>query len=154
MPLANVINSNTTDVAFLWLLTVRDPSSSLVLRAVNNLEDVVSRGNTFTAFPFDLVLPPDDGQRPQNCQLVCANVDQALTRVIRETLAPPQVLLELVLSDALNTVEKAIDFMKVAEVQYDANQVTFTLAPSNLFARKTCTATYNQAEFPALFRAL
>ena len=151
MAIDSVVNAQTTDVAFLWLLTVSDPSSNVVLRAVNNLQDVTSRGQVYTAFPFDLVLPPDTGDRPQNLSLNVANVGRELTTVLRGQVLPPQVKLELVTSQDLDTVEKALDFFTVRNAQYTAQQVSFTLSPSNIFARKTCTATYNSLEFPAMF---
>ena len=154
MAIDNVVNSPTTDIALLWLLTVTDPASNIVLRAVNNLEDVTSRGDVYTAFPFDLVLPPDTGDRPQNLQLSVANVGQELIKVLRGQLAPPQVKLELITTSAPNTVQKALDFFTVRNASYDAMAINFTLSPSNIFARKTCTATYNSLEYPAMFWAM
>lgn len=154
MALDPVINQETTDVALLWLLTVTDPASAVVLRAVNNLEDVTSRGDVYTAFPFDLVLPPDTGDRPQNLNLTVANVGQELIQVLRGQLAPPQVKLELVTSASPDTVEKALDFFTVRNAEYNAQVITFTLSPSNIFARSTCTATYSSDEFPALYWSL
>jgi len=156
MALANVVNNQMLDDALLWLLTFYDHSNTLVLRAVNNLEDVVSRGDTFTAFPFELKLPPEDGQKPQSVSLSFVNVGRELMGLVREygvDLAP-KVKLELVLSSDPDKVEKSIDFMSVANVQYDALGITFELSSSSVFARKTCTGTYNQVEFPGLFFAL
>ena len=154
MAIDAVVNQNTTDVALLWLLTVSDPASKVVLRAVNNLEDVTSRGEVYTAFPFDLVLPPDTGDRPQNLQLSVANVGRDLINVLRAQMEPPEVKIELVTSTMPDTVEKTLDFFKVRSAQYDAMAINFTLSPSNIFARSTCTATYNGHEFPAMLWSL
>lgn len=151
MPLATAVNIENLEDAFLWLITVTDPVSNVVLLGVNNLEDVTSRGKTYTAFPFELVLPTDDGQRPQSMELRCMNVAQELTQVMRATLAPPKVKLELVLSSTPDVVEKTLDHFVVQDATYDSRVVTFTLSPSNAFARKTVSADYNQREFPALF---
>lgn len=156
MAIANIVNSPMIIYALLWLLEFRDPDNNIVLRAVNNLEDVTSRGNLYTAFPFDLTLPPDDGQRPQSIQLQFANVGQELMELVR-AYAPgnnPTVKLELVVSDKPDIVEKTVDFMELANVTYDALTITFELASSSIFARKTITATYNQIEFPGLFWGL
>ena len=154
MAIDAVVNAQTTDVALLWLITVTDPSSNVVLRGVNNLRDVTSRGDVYTAFPFDLVLPPDTGDRPQNLQLSVANVGRELIQVLRGQLAPPRVKLELITSAAPNTVEKALDFFTVRNATYDAMAISFTLSPSNIFARKTMTANFNSLEFPAMFWTL
>ena len=152
----NVVNNINIEEAFLWLLTFSDYDNNVDLRAVNNLEDVASRGQTYTAFPFAISLPPDDGQKPQNLKLAFPNVGQELVTLIREfdpSLAP-KVKLELVLSSDPETVEKTIDFMSVGNVTYTATDISFELVSSSIFARKTCTAIYNQAEFPGMFWAL
>ncbi|MBW1803819.1 MAG: DUF1833 family protein, partial [Deltaproteobacteria bacterium] len=66
MALASIVNSQQVQDALLWILEFTDHNGATVLRAVNNLEDVTSNGNLYTAFPFELTLPPDDGQRPQS----------------------------------------------------------------------------------------
>lgn len=154
MPLANVINSLQIEDAFFFLLTLTVGGQTL--RAVNNLEDVTSRGQVYTAFPFELTLPIDDGEKPQALTFTIMNVGEQLIKLIRgfDPDEMPQVKFELVLSSAPDVVEKTIDFLTVTSVDYDVEKVTFTLASSFIFARKTCTATYSQAEFPALFFAV
>lgn len=153
MPLATVVNTLHTDTALLWLLTVREPNNNIVLRAAANLEAVVSRGNTYEAFPFEVKLAPDDGQRIQGIQVTFPNVGRELMEVIREYSpeTPPGVLLELVLSDAPDTVEKQVDFLRVGSVDYDTLTATFNLIGDLTFGRKTSLPTYSQYEFPALF---
>ena len=156
MPLATVVNSPQIDEAFLWLLTFTDFQTNIVLRAVNNLESITSRGDVFEPFPFDIVLPPDDGQKPQNLKLNFSNVGQELMKLVREYPpgSNPIVKFELVLSNSPDTVEKVIDFMEVLVVNYNALGISFELGASSIFARKTCTGTYNQIEFPGLFWGL
>jgi len=156
MALATVVNSQMMDEALLWLLEFKDIKNNVILRAVNNLEDITSGGNIYTAFPFTLTLPPQDQSKPQSLSLVFSNVSQDLVHMIRE-YAPgnhPQVKLMLVLASNPNSIEKTIDFMEIANVTYDALEITFELSSSSIFARKTCVATYNQIEFPGLFFAL
>ena len=154
MPLVDVINDPDSDVALLWLITVTDTASSTVLRGVANLEDVVSRGETYTAFPFSVALPTDDGDRPQNLTLIADNVSHQLIQVLRETEKPPKVKLELVLSNDLDTVEKLLDFFEVAAVTYNEQTIEFDLSSTFIFARRTVTGSFNQFEFPALFWAM
>lgn len=156
MPLNVTVNDQASDIALLWLLTFTDYDDNVELRAVNNLTDVVSRGDTYTAFPFSLVLPADDGPRQQSLKLSFANVGRELMQLVRE-YAPgrnPKVKLELIESNRPDNVEKRIDFLEVGSVTFDALALTFELLPSSVFARKTCVGTYNQAEFPGLFWAL
>jgi len=161
MTVANIVSNINVSEAFFWLLSFDDyikeePENLIRLRAVNNLEPVDSRGDTYDAFPFEITLPPDDGQKPQSLKLTFPNVGRELMELVREYPAEfaPEVKLELVLSSAPDVVEKTIDFMRVADVTYDALSITFTLASSSVFARKTCTGTYNQSEFLGLFWGL
>lgn len=156
MPLVNVVNSLNVDEALLWLLTIEDHAGNQTLRAVNNLESVVSRGHTYEAFPFDLTLPPDDGQKPQNMQLTFANVGREAVDLVRryQSDRPPTVKLELVLSSDPDVVEKSIDFMTVTTAEYDPVEIRFSLASNFIFNRKTCLARYTSEEFPGLFFAL
>jgi len=154
--IATVVNNINIDEVFLWLITFTDYQNNDELYAVNNLEDITSNGQLFTAFPFQLTLPPDDGQKPQSLTLDFPNVGRELMQLVREYEAgkPPKVKLDLVLASDPNVIEKTIDFMEVGAVEYNVLDIKFTLISSSIFARKTCIGTYNQAEFPGLFWAL
>lgn len=156
MPLVDLVNDLHSDDALFWLLTFEDPNSNVTLRAVSNLEDVISRGNTYTAFPFDVTLPPDDGQRIQNLTLSFPNVGRELMEFVRNYSpeTPPNVIVELVLFSDPDTVEKRIDFLQLGTITYDALVVNMQLTTNNIFARKTCYNTYDYANFPGLFFSL
>ena len=148
------VNNQHQEYAFLWLMTIKDAVSNTTLRVVNNLEDVNSGGRIYTAFPFEVTLPPDDGGTPQSLKVTTVNASRDLIEIIRGTLEPPTVRLDLITSNNPDLIHKTIDFMQVGGVEYDALTVGFDLVSSSAFARKTQQATYNQQEFPALFYAL
>lgn len=159
MPMINQINSMHGEVAYLFLLTIveanpPDPNNPLVLHVVNNLEPVESRGIKYEAFPFEIVLPPDNGAAPASVKVKTVNVGAELMEILRATLDPPKVKLELVLSNDPDVVEKTIDFMVLRSLEYDINSVSFDLTSSSIFARKTCTGIYSQNEFPGLLFSL
>ena len=154
IPLINQVNSMHGEAAYLFLLTITDPESSTKLHVVNNLEPVVSNGIKYEAFPFEIVLPPDNGAAPASVKVKTVNVGAELMEILRGTLDPPKVKLELVLSDAPDVVEKTIDFMVLRSLEYDINNVSFDLTSSSIFARKTCTGIYSQNEFPGLLFSL
>jgi hypothetical protein len=146
------VNNQHQEYAFLWLMTIQDTSTTL--HVVNNLEDVTSNGQVFTAFPFEVTLPPDDGGTPQSLKVTTVNASRDLIEIIRGTLEPPTVRLDLITSNNPDLIHKTIDFMQVGGVEYDALTVGFDLVSSSAFARKTQQHVYNQAEFPGLFYAL
>ena len=154
MPLINHVNMMHGQVAYLFLMTITDPESSTVITVVNNLEPVESRGVKYEAFPFSITLPPDTGTAPAGIKVTTVNVGAELMQILRGTLDPPKVKLELVLSDAPDVVEKTIDFMVLRNLEYDIESVSFELTSSSIFARKTCTGIYSQNEFPGLLFSL
>lgn len=153
MPIHEIINERHTDNPLLWLVTFRTFDDMPVLRGVNNLEDIVSRGKTYKAFPFGLTLPPDDGKKPTSVTLTISNVGRELIELLRgySPDKTPQITLELVTGHDPDTVEKNIDFLTIASANYDALQITLTLASHGIFGRPTCSAKYTQAEFPGMF---
>lgn len=156
MTYATVINSQMSNDPLLWLLTFENYADTVTLYAANNLEDITSRSNVYKAFPFEMVLPPEDGTKPQSVRLTFPNVGLELMHLIRDQDIDkkPKVKLELVLASAPDKVEKVIDFMEIANVEYDVNAISFELASSSIFARKTLTGKYTQIEFPGLFFSL
>lgn len=148
------VNSQHQEHAFLWLMTIRDADSNATFRVVNNLEDVMSNGQVYTAFPFEVTLPPDTGGTPQSLKVSTVNASRDLIEIIRGTLDPPTVKLDLITSNNPNLIHKSVDFMQVGGVEYDALTVGFDLVSSSAFIRKTQQHTYNQAEFPGLFYAM
>ena len=154
MPLVNVVNQMHGEVAYFFLMTISDPESNTVLHVVNNLEDITSRGQVYTAFPFEITLPPDTGSAPSGVKVTTVNVGAEMMEILRGTLDPPRVKLELVLSNDTDVVEKTIDFMLLRNLEYDIESVSFELASSSIFARKTCTGIYSQNEFPGLLFSL
>ena len=149
MALKPAIYQTSTNEAFLWLLTIK--TSKETLRLVNNMEDIVSRNDKFTAYPFNISLPVEDGSKQLSLALNIDNVDQVLIEAIRGFLEPPVMTLELVLSSDFDTVEKRIDFLRLSNVEYDQLQITGQLKPNNVLGNAFPATSYDPSQFPALF---
>jgi len=63
------MNAQATGEVWLVLLTLSHPTLATPIRLVNNNEDVVSRGSTFLAFPFEVELPGEDPDQPPKAML-------------------------------------------------------------------------------------
>lgn len=149
MSLKPTIYQTSTDNALLWLLTIT--TSNEIIRLVNNMEDIVSRGNKYTAYPFNISLPVEDGSKELSLTLTIDNVDQLLVEALRGFLEPPVMKLELVLSSDFDTVEKKIDFLRLSNVEYDALQIRGSLKPNNVLGNSFPATSYDPAQFPSLF---
>lgn len=148
------VSDEHSDEAYFFLLEIDSPELNETLYAVNNNEPVISRGQQYEAFPFEVILPPDTGGAPAALKLLTYNSSDDFIDLIRQTTEPPTVKLELVSTSDLDTPEKVIDFMTLGAAEYDALTISFTLTSSAWYARKTLQSTYQQAEFPGLFFAL
>jgi hypothetical protein len=144
------INASSTDVAFWFLITIT-PGSGAPIRFVNNRTDVTSRGETFMAYPFSVVLPTDDDQRVPTVRLTIDNVDRAIVEAIRAQSTPPAVKLEVVTSTYPDIVEKTIDFLYLRSVDYDALTITGTLEARGILNQRFPKESYTASIFPGIF---
>lgn len=130
MPLsANAIELLLTrwrdDVA-IYLLTITHPSLPTARFARNN-EAIISRGETFSAAPFDLQLPEDNEQLP-SLTLVIPNVNR---RVGREILAINQGMnanIEAVFASDPDDIWKSILDLELHDVTFDGIALQGTLS--------------------------
>jgi len=148
MALQPTINLPEIDVAFWFLLTIKAAGDTI--RLVNNYEDVVSRGETYMAYPFSLALPADTGEALPELTLTIDNVDQRLVKAIRELLEPPEITFEMVLSSAPDVVERTIDFLRADFVSYDAMGIQMRLRPTSIMARAFPSSKYTPGTHPDL----
>lgn len=149
MPLTPFVNQSSTNEAIFVLLTFTSPTG--VIRVVNNNEDITSRGNVFTAYPFNIVLDTDDGESQPEISLAIDNVDLMLITAIRGLLEPPTIKLELILSSTPDIVEKTIDYLHLDSVQYDAMTIQAKMRPINILQRKFPSSSYTASRFMDLF---
>lgn len=89
------LNAAETGDAFLILLTLSHAGMAEPLRVTNGGEDVTSRGDIFTAYPFELSLPDDDAGQSPEARLVIDNIDRQIVRAVRSLTTAPLVLIEI-----------------------------------------------------------
>lgn len=137
----------SSEAAWLCLLTITTPTE--VLRFVNNNEDIISNGQTFTAFPFAIVLPNDDGDTLPRVKLQLQNFDQLIVEAIRGLPSPPSIKCQIVTSLTPDDVEIEIENMILRNVNYDAMDIMGDLQVVNVITRKF-GGYYTPIEFPGL----
>lgn len=149
-PSGNVAaNAISSDVAWLTLLTFSIPGED-PLRVVNNTENVISRGKTFLPCGFEIILPADDGEAVPLVKLTIPNADRSITEWIRGFEIAPNLMMEIVLSNRPDVVERSIDWMRLVDVTYDALQITGTLAVENVLSAGFPCENYSPTHFPGL----
>ena len=95
------------------------------LRLVQNLQDLTSNGNVYTAFPFQIRLPDDTDEGIPQVSLTIDSVDRSIMAAIR-SLPPtsaPAVQVDLVLASQPNVVELSVQNLTLRNVRGDALQI-------------------------------
>jgi hypothetical protein len=112
---------------------------------------IVSRTNNFIFVPFQITLPDEQIASAPRCQLTMFDVTRYLTPIIRSITSPPNVLIELVMRTAPNSVEISFGGFQMGAVTYNADQVTAELVVQSLAAEPFPQHTFTPTYFPGLF---
>lgn len=113
----------------LVLVTLTHPGLAAPLRACANGADVTSRGNVFTGSAFELRFPSAGERADWQAELRIDNIDSAIMAAVRGSKERATVLIEVVMSDAPDTVEVALADFVVRQVEADASAITAFLSP-------------------------
>ncbi|WP_100962635.1 DUF1833 family protein [Bosea sp. FBZP-16] len=110
-----------------------------------------SRGQSYIFLPMNFALPDEtDGGVPA-MRLTIDNVGRELINLLRSTSTPALVAMELVLASAPDAVEIAMPQFELVSADYDAEQVTLTLALNGLATEPFPYGSFSPATFPGLF---
>lgn len=145
-----IITTSST-VAWLTLLTFWLPSDPALdpIRVCNDNLPFVSRGQTFLPVPFDIQLPADNGEQLPTVKIQISNVSEII-EAIRGYPEAPRVKLEIVMNITPDTVERAIDFLRLNTVSYDAIQITGDLTVEDVLHSGFPRERYTAVNFPGL----
>lgn len=144
------------DEAVLVLLTITHPSIEPI-RVVNNApaedgsNDIVSRGETFIAFPFTPELPADDEDQP-TARLRIANVDRRISESLMALTSPPELAFEIIRSSTPDTVLRRFARFELRNVTWDALEVSGELMQASFAAEPWPNIRVVPSLFPAMFR--
>lgn len=140
-----------TDQVFLLLLTIAHPSLTASIRCVDNTEDIVSRGETYIAFPFEITLPDERDETPPRMRLRIDNVDRSIVQAVRTIQSPPTITLEVVLAASPSTIEARFDGFQLRQTTYDALTVEGDLEAEAVLSEPFPAGSFIPSDFPGLF---
>jgi hypothetical protein len=124
---AHSATAEETDEVWLVLITISHADLDEPLRVVNNIEDIVSRGETYIACPFELEEPGDDPDGPTDARIKVDNVDRRIVDAHRLISSPPSVTLEAILASDPDELEYSIQGLILRDASWDATAVQGTL---------------------------
>jgi len=140
-----------SDEVWLQLLTIDHDDMVAPIRLVSNTEDVVSNGETFTAFPFELAIP---ATAQESVELIVDNVTRELIDEVRSIDTPFGLTLEIVVASAPDTVEAGPFEFQSRAVEYDVQRLRFTLAYEPILNEPFPAYDYTPIDYPGLFQAV
>ena len=113
------------------ILISTDPTGRLTGTGYTDDTDVVygtvSRGENYIFYPVRLSLPDDTDEGPGSMSIEVDNIHRTLMEAVRSIFTPAEMTIELVLDNALDTVEAQWPAFQLTNIKYDSNIITGTL---------------------------
>lgn len=142
--------SQESDDPFLTLLTLTHPDFTTI-RIVNNSSDIVSRGETYTAFPFKVTFPVDDGETARQFTLVFDNVSLFLVDEIRSVTTAIDLKIELILASMPDDVQITQQDLKIRSINMNKQQIVANVILDDFLNVEITSERYEPKNFPGLF---
>jgi len=144
------LNAGQTDEIYHTIIEISGGGIS-TKRYVNNYEDVISGGDTYTAAAFDSRPPDDVEDRIPDVNIVVDNVDRALISDIRSATGTPDASIALILQSDPDTVEVGPFEFKIRYVDYNALTISGTLKYEDILNERFPKTDYTPINYPGLF---
>lgn len=148
-------NAQETKEVLLALITItHDSIVGGPLRLVQDLQDLTSNGNVYTAFPFQVTLPNDSDEGVLQVKLVIDNVDRQIAQAIRTMppSSPPTVQIDLVIASQPDVVEMSIVGLTLRNVSGDAFQIEGDLRIDEEDLIPFPEGAFTPQDFPGMFK--
>lgn len=140
-----------TGEAFITLLTLTHPTFGLPIRVCDDGQDLVSAGQTYQQFPFNLTMPEDTDEAPPTLQLSIDNVDCTIVNAVRSVSGDPiEVVMEIVMASSPDVIEAGPLRFLLRDVEYTVDVVTGTLAYEDILNEPYPDESFNPADYPGL----
>lgn len=147
-----------TGVVVLYLLDITHEDLDTPIRLVNNTEDVISGGNTYTAIGFDVLPPNDKDAAPRGARLSIDNASQWFTPTLRTLSGEFLVTIKLAIPTDASASPPVFDGVEIEylpaqllSLEYDDVTVSGTLSYENLANAPYPGEFFNPQHFQGLF---
>lgn len=139
------------------LLAMIEISHSLIvgspLRLVQDVKPVVSAGNTYTAFPFQVTLPDDNVDGTPRVKLIIDAVDQTIMAAMRALppSEPPLITVKLALASQPDIIEMEMSNMSLRQITGDAQRIEGELLIDEEDLQRFPEGSFTPFDFPGMF---
>lgn len=135
--------------ALLVLLTV--DYLGVVYRFVNNNENVVSRGQTYLAYPFELALPSDTEDQLSEASIRIDNVSGEILDTFRTFETSPNITLEIIRTSVPDEVLLQTIGFRLRAISVDEASVEGKILLDDVYRFQYPMHDYLPSTFPGLF---
>jgi Domain of unknown function (DUF1833) len=142
--------AQSSDDPFLTLVTLSHPDFTTI-RLVNNTVDIVSRGDTYTAFPMRIRLPVDDGESSRDFAIDFDNASLALVEAVRSVTTAIDIKIEMILASLPDAVQMSFEDLTIATLTYSAQRITARIVLDGFLNVEMTSERYNPSNYPGLF---
>jgi hypothetical protein len=153
-PLSNEVKaqifSQESDDPFLTLVTLTH--TTFTVRLVNNSTDIISNGNTFTAFPMKIRTPIDDGESTRDFTIVMDNVSLDLIVNMRSVTGEIGVQVDFILASIPDVIQMSHDNLLVRSITYNASTISVNVVLDNFLSVSLTSEKYTPSVYPGMFR--
>lgn len=144
------INKEASGEVFLYLLELSHPDLASTIRLVNNYEDIVSNGETYSASAFQFT-PPTQGEGEYSpAQLLVDNTDRVLVESLRLITTPIKVNAKVVLASDTNVIDWEYPELQLQNVSYNVNSISGEVLYMIYLGYNLSTTMINNTGFPGL----
>lgn len=144
----------STGEVFLHLVTIEHADLPAPIRLVDDLVDIVSRGETYTASPIRPSLPPDTPEELPGIDMVIDNVERDIIIALESIVTPPTVTIEVIMASTPDTVEAGPFVFDINTCKYTATQATLRLEVERLLSEPYPVGLFTPTLFPMLFQSV
>src|SRR5690349_9324454 len=120
------------------------------IRVVNNKETIISNGEEYTGFPFEIMLPSSQEDSPPQAKLRIDNVSREIGQAIRTIPTAPSVTIRIVRQETPDIVEAEFQGMILRSVTYDALSVEGVLDFEDLTREPFPALSFSPSHYPGI----
>lgn len=125
--------ASATSEVFTVLVEITHADLPTPIRLTSNGEDVTSGGLLYTAYPFEIALPPDAADKVPKTTIRFANADLRITAALRSIETAPTMNVSVVLASDPDTVEIGPIPFVLRDATYDDMMVEATLSFERIY---------------------
>ena len=142
--------------AWLMCVTIDHPGiEDGPLRVVNDNKDLVrivdGQEVTFTAYPFQIDLPPDDEEGQGRTPVTIWDPAGTITATVRGLRPAPEAMLELVVSKDPNTVERGPILLVLKERESSDGEINAEFGIEDILDHRAQDDTMSPGKLPGIF---